>query len=118
MLDTLFLRPSLRFTTLAPATLHSTSLHLSTLHFLAVKLHPTTLHLLVIFIIPILNVSDKIWLSDNLKYNPFGIIVLKWCFITFVNYSSDKSVTGMCYLLIALISCKYERKERVLIGLN
>jgi len=40
MLDTLLLRLSLRFTTLYPGTLHCTLLHLSTLHFLPLKLHP------------------------------------------------------------------------------
>ena len=35
---------SLRFTTFHPATLHSTSLRLSTLHFFPFKLHSTTLH--------------------------------------------------------------------------
>jgi len=42
--DTLFLRPSLHFTTSFPTSLHSTSLHLLTLHFLSFKLHPITLH--------------------------------------------------------------------------
>jgi len=40
------------FTTLHPATINSTSLHLSTLHFLF-KLHPTTLHCPLIWLIPI-----------------------------------------------------------------
>ena len=48
MTDTLFLRPSLQFT-----TLHSTSLDLSTLHFLPFKLHPHTLHYPLIWLKPI-----------------------------------------------------------------
>jgi len=44
MVNTMLLRPSLRFTTLHPTTLHSTSLHLSTLHFVPFKLLPATLH--------------------------------------------------------------------------
>jgi len=51
MLDTLLLRPSLHFTTLHPT--NSTSLHLSTLHFLSFKLHPTTLHYPLIWLNPI-----------------------------------------------------------------
>jgi len=39
MIDTLFLSPSLHFT-----TLHSTSLHLSTLHFSPFELYPSVLH--------------------------------------------------------------------------
>jgi len=41
MIDSLFLWPSLLFT-----TPHSTSLHLSTLHFFPFKVHPSTLHYL------------------------------------------------------------------------
>ena len=48
IIDVLFLRPSLHFT-----TLHSTSLHLSTLHFFPFKLHPATLHYPLIWLNPI-----------------------------------------------------------------
>jgi len=34
-------------------TLHCTALHLSTLHFLSLKLHPTTLHYPLIWLNPI-----------------------------------------------------------------
>jgi len=41
------------FTTLHPTTPHSTSLHLSTVHFFSFKLHPTTLHYPLIWLNPI-----------------------------------------------------------------
>jgi hypothetical protein len=44
MLHTLLLKPSLKFTTLHPTTLHCTSFNLSILPYFAFHPHPTTLH--------------------------------------------------------------------------
>jgi len=85
------------FTTLLPTTLHATSLHLSTCHFLSFKLHPTTFHYPLIW----LNPTWHGWEGRFLITDPRDHLQISLCRI----YSEENSEEITVYATASVLHC-------------